>query len=358
MGYHPRMSEKSTLCIAIVGAAGAVGREMIAILESHDLGAGELRLFGQRSAGQRIEFRGQDLAIQALSEDTIQGVDIALFSAGANVSKQYAPWFVRGGTVVVDNSSAFRADPNCPLVIPEVNPDALSDITPGRGAIVANPNCSTIIMLLAANPIHRQCGVKRLIVSTYQAASGAGQEAMHELENQSRDVLAGKPAQPRIFTEPCAFNVFSHNTPVDEHGFNGEEAKMRTETRRIWNDPSIHVHATCIRVPVMRAHCESIHLTLNTGVRSVEEARAMLAQGDGVQLADDRAANAFPTPLKASGKDDVLVGRLRLDESMRDPDGRCRGVSMFVAGDQLRKGAALNAIQIAQRVFSPVPTDA
>jgi len=211
-------------------------------------------------------------------------------------------------------------------------------------------------MLMAATPVHRRWGVMRMIVSTYQAASGAGREAMLELETQSRDILHGKDAVPRFFAEPCAFNVFSHNTPIDDQGFNGEEKKMLTETQRIWDNPQIHVLATCIRVPVMRAHCESIHLTLENGVQSIDEIRACIAEFEGVELLDDRAGNVFPTPLKATGRDDVLVGRLRLDESTRDSKGFCHGVSLFAAGDQLRKGAALNAIQIAQSLLARAPT--
>jgi len=254
------------------------------------------------------------------------------------------------GAVVVDNSSAFRMADGVPLVIPEVNPAAMAHVRLGMpgGAIVANPNCSTIIALMAVTPLRAAAGgLKRMVVSTYQAASGAGAAAMDELREQTRDVLEGRPAVPVIFPTPYAFNLFSHNSAVDqESGYNEEELKLVKETRKIWGDDSVRVAATCVRVPVMRAHAESINLEL-AGPLSVEAARAALEAFPGVTVIDDRAANRFPTPLDATTRDDVYVGRVRRDVSRDDE----RGLEIFVCGDQIKKGAALNAVQIAELVL-------
>jgi aspartate-semialdehyde dehydrogenase len=249
----------------------------------------------------------------------------------------------------VDNSSAFRMTDGVPLVVPEVNADAVKGIELGKGGIIANPNCSTIIMLVPVTPLHRAAVVKRMIVSTYQAASGAGQQAMIELEEQTRDVLAGRPAVPKIFPQQYAFNLFSHNSSMEANGYNQEEMKMVKETHKIWGvsggttSGGVRIAATCVRVPVLRAHAESITLEFERPI-SEDEARELLAKAPGVSLIDDRASNRFPTPLDASGQDDVYVGRIRNDLSA--PDGH--GLNLFVCGDQLRKGAALNAIQIAE----------
>jgi len=334
--------------VAVVGATGAVGREMMSVLEQRAFPHRSIRLFASaRSAGTMLGYRDEPVQVEALAPGCLKGTDIALFSAGSGISKQYGPEAVAGGTIVVDNSSAFRGDPACPLVIPEVNPDALPTARPCPPVLVANPNCSTIIMLVALQPLREAFGVERVIVSTYQAASGAGASAMAELENQTRDVLAGRPAEPKIFHEPYAFNLFCHNAAVDvETGLNGEEAKMISETQRIWNDKVVKVTPMCVRVPVLRAHSQSINVTLKRPATE-EEVRGALSKAAGVSIVDDRAANRFPTPLKASGGDDVLVGRIR-----RDPAGPAKGPTttfdLFIAGDQLRKGAALNAVQIAE----------
>lgn len=246
---------------------------------------------------------------------------------------------------MVDNSSAFRMVDGVPLVIPEVNPEAMGGIKVGmkKGALIANPNCSTIICLMAATPLHRRAKVTRMVVSTYQAASGAGAAAMHELELQTREVLEGKPPTCNIFKQQYAFNLFSHNAPVLENGYNEEEMKMVKETRKIWNDADVKVTATCIRVPVMRAHAESVNLQFEKPLDE-DTAREILKNAPGVIVIDDRISNHFPTPLEVSNKDDVAVGRIRQDLSQ---EGN-QGLDIFVCGDQVRKGAALNAVQIAE----------
>jgi aspartate-semialdehyde dehydrogenase len=325
--------------IAILGATGAVGREFLAILERRKAPIRSLRLLASaRSAGQSLGFLGKKLTVEEVRPASFDGADLALFSAGASVSKQWAPIATKAGARVVDNSSAFRMDPEVPLVIPEINPEAI-----GAARLIANPNCSTIIMNMVVWPLHQRHRVKRIAVSTYQAASGAGWQAMQELEGQTRDVLEGRAAMPRLFPHPIAFNLFSHNTAIGADGYNVEETKMVLETRKIFGEPDLAITATCIRVPVMRAHSESINLTFEEPV-SERVAREILSRAPGVKVVDDRAANRFPMPLEASGKDEVLVGRIRQDISQ--PDGR--GIELFVCGDQLRKGAALNAIQIAE----------
>lgn len=355
-----RSGRESKPRLAIVGVTGAVGQEFLAVLEQRNFPFSSIKMLASaRSAGKTIRFRGQDYTVQELREDSFKDVDLALFSAGSSVSKKFAPIAAEAGVVVVDNSSAFRQDPNVPLVIPEVNPEALEGIRLGRGAIVANPNCSTIIALVAVTPLHRAAQVRRMVVSTYQAASGAGYAAMKELEEQTRDVLAGRPPVPKVFRQPYAFNLFSHNSAIGPNGYNEEEMKMVHETHKIWGyfkgtgcgvqvDPMAgpdapKISATCIRVPVMRAHAESIALTFARPM-SEEEARDILSRAPGLAIIDDRANNRFPTPLDATGRDEVFVGRIRRDLSQEDG----YGLWLFVCGDQLRKGAALNAVQIAE----------
>lgn len=333
--------------IAVVGATGAVGREALAILESRNFPAAHLRVTAsERSVGKAIDYAGQKLALLPSTPDSLRGCDAALFCVSSDIAKRLAPECVKVGCTVVDNSSAFRADSAVPLVVPEVNAFELASLA--RPCLVANPNCSTILLVVALNPIRCRFGIRRVVVSTYQAVSGAGAAAMDELRQQASDVLAGKPPQPRVFAEPCAFNIFSHNSKVDlDSGLNGEEAKVIAESRRIWADSSLQISPTCIRVPVLRAHAEAVTITLDTPA-SEAEVRAAFADAPGVRLVDDRANNAFPTSLKASGGDDILVGRLRVDPSVpREADGRSRHHCLLLSGDQLRKGAALNAIQIA-----------
>ncbi len=340
------MSLSASPTFAVVGATGAVGREMLDVLRVQGVGAESIRAFASpRSAGRRLAYGSEEIGVEALEPGVLEGIDIALFSAGSAISKQFARPAAARGTVVIDNSSAFRMDADVPLIVPEINGDELLANESCR--LIANPNCSTIITLMAATPIHRLLGVKRLVVSTYQAVSGAGAAAMEELRRQAREVLDGAEPTCRVFDQPCAFNVFSHNTAIGEDGYNVEETKMVRETHKIWGDGSVRICATCIRVPVFRAHCASINLTLREPVGDLDAVREAIAAFSGVRLVDDRPGNRFPTPLEASGRDEVLVGRLRFDPSQIDEQGRCFGLNLFAAGDQLRKGAALNAVQIA-----------
>ncbi|XP_010943439.1 uncharacterized protein [Elaeis guineensis] len=336
--------------LAVVGVTGAVGQEFLRVLSDRDFPYRSIRMLAShRSAGRSIPFEGRDYVVEELGPESFDGVDIALFSAGGSISKEMGPAAVERGAIVVDNSSAFRMHPEVPLVIPEVNPDAMAHIRlKGRsnGALIANPNCSTIICLMAATPLHRHAKVVRMVVSTYQAASGAGAAAMEELELQTREVLDGKQPTCKIFKQQYAFNLFSHNASVLSNGYNEEEMKMVKETRKIWNDVDIKVTATCIRVPVMRAHAESVNLQFEKPLDE-DTARQILNGAPGVVVIDDRTSNLFPTPLEVSNKDDVAVGRIRQDLSQ---DGNL-GLDIFVCGDQIRKGAALNAIQIAEKLL-------
>lgn len=327
--------------VAIVGATGAVGREFIGCIESRGIDVKSLKLLASaRSVGKTTPFRGKELAIEELKDDSFAGVDIALFSAGSGISKRYAPVAVKAGAVVVDNSSAFRMDRLVPLVVPEINARRIQD----HKGIIANPNCSAITALVPLWPIHQKNPIRRLIISTYQAASGAGAAAMQELEDSTRAYLDGEVFKPKVMPHPYAFNVFSHNTAIDpETGYNDEETKVIRETRKIFEDDKIAIGVTCIRVPVLRAHSEAITFECENPI-SEEDVRAILAKAPGVKLVDDRAKNYFPMPRDASGQGDVLVGRIRKDSS--DPSGK--SIAIFVAADQLLKGAALNAVQIAE----------
>ncbi|MBN1489385.1 MAG: aspartate-semialdehyde dehydrogenase [Phycisphaerae bacterium] len=326
--------------VAIVGATGAVGQEFIRVLEQRNFPYKRITfLASARSAGKKLTFRGTDHTIQELTKDSFAGVDLALFSAGGSISREFGPLAAKAGAVVVDNSSAFRMDPDTPLVVPEVNPE---DVKAHKG-IIANPNCSTIIMVVPVFALHKVNPVRRMVVSTYQAASGAGYQAMVELEQQSRDVLAGKPVTPKVLPHQIAFNLFNHNSKVGDNGYNEEEMKMVKETRKMFHNDAIQITATCVRVPVMRAHSEAINLTFEKPITE-NEVRKILSAAPGVKVVDDRVKNYFPMPLDSSDGDDILVGRIRQDISQ--PDGR--GIELFVSGDQLRKGAALNAVQIAE----------
>ncbi|MCC7146143.1 MAG: aspartate-semialdehyde dehydrogenase [Phycisphaeraceae bacterium] len=334
--------------VAIVGVTGAVGQEFLRVLEQRNFPIGHVKMLASaRSAGKRIDFKGKSHTVEELTEKSFKDVDLALFSAGGSISKQYGPISSEAGATVVDNSSAFRMTPGIPLVVPEVNPEAVKGIKLGKGGIIANPNCSTIIMLVPVTPLHRAATVVRMVVSTYQAASGAGAAAMAELEQQTREVLDGRPATCKIFKQQYAFNLFSHNSAVQDNGYNEEELKMVRETHKIWGDERPKITAMCVRVPVMRAHAESINLTLAKKL-TVEEAREILDKAPGVSIIDDRKNNRFPTPLDASGRDDIYVGRIREDISRNGSGQEGYGLDLFVSGDQLRKGAALNAVQIAE----------
>ncbi|EXB32318.1 Aspartate-semialdehyde dehydrogenase [Morus notabilis] len=345
-----RMSlQENAPSLAVVGVTGAVGQEFLSVLADRDFPYRSIKMLAsKRSAGQNIAFQGRSYVVEELTEDSFNGVDIALFSAGGSISKEFGPLAVDRGAIVVDNSSAFRMQDGVPLVIPEVNPEAMEGIKvgKGKGALIANPNCSTIICLVAATPLHRRSNVLRMVVSTYQAASGAGAAAMRELEQQTHEVLAGKPPTCKIFQRQYAFNLFSHNSSVLPNGYNEEEMKLVKETRKIWNNNDVKVTATCIRVPVMRAHAESVNLQFENPLDE-DTARDILRNAPGVVVIDDRASNNFPTPLEVSNKDDVAVGRIRRDVSQ---DGKY-GLDIFVCGDQIRKGAALNAVQIAEMLL-------
>ena len=311
--------------VAIAGVTGAVGAEFIATMDRRNFRVGRLKaLASARSAGKTVQFRGQEVVIEELNENSFRDVDIALFSAGGSISRKYAPIAVKAGAVVVDNSSAFRMDPNVPLVIPEINAGRIRD----HKGIIANPNCAAITALVPLWPIHRENRIKRLIISTYQAASGAGAAAMEELVESTRASLEGNTYQQKVLPHPYAFNLFNHNTAIDpETGYNDEETKVIKETRKIFEDEKIAVGVTCVRVPVLRAHCEAITFECE-GPISEGEVREILSRAPGVKIVDDRARNYFPMPIDASGQDDVLVGRIRRDLS--DPqrpfdlDVRCR----------------------------------
>ena len=328
--------------VAVVGATGAVGQEFLTVLAERNFPIRQLKLLASaRSAGKKMSFRGETHIVGELTEDSFKGIQVALFSAGGSISKDFGPAAVAAGAVVVDNSSAFRMKDGIPLVVPEVNP---RDIDKHNG-LIANPNCSTIIMNVPVWPLHKVNRVKRVIVSTYQAVSGAGAWGLEELERQIKAYAAGSPIVREKFPHQIVNNLFAHNSKVAENGYNEEENKMVHETRKIFGDPKMAITATCVRVPIPRAHSESINLEFERPI-TPDEVKSILARAPGVKLVDDREKNHFPMPLEASGQDDVLVGRIRQDIS-RD-DGR--GIDLFVAGDQLRKGAATNAVQIAERL--------
>jgi aspartate-semialdehyde dehydrogenase len=335
---------RSPPVVAIVGATGAVGRELLGVLDRRRFPLAELRLYASpRSAGTVLPFRGHDVAVAALSEESFAGVDLALFSAGSGTAREFAPIAVRNSAVVIDNSSAFRMDPAVPLVMPEINSDEIAR----HSGIIANPNCAAIVALLPLWPIHRRNSIRRVIIATYQAASGAGAAAMAELREATRAALDGRPYSPRVLPHPYAFNLFSHDTPIDPAtGYNDEEMKVINEARKIFAAPELRIGVTCIRVPVLRAHAAVLTIECEHPI-TPEEARALLSDMPGVRLVDNRERNHFPMPSEASGQDAVLVGRIRRDLS--DPSGR--SLALFAAGDQLLKGAALNAVQIAERLL-------
>jgi aspartate-semialdehyde dehydrogenase len=328
--------------VAIVGATGAVGQEFLNVLAERDFPIRTIKfLASARSAGKTIEFKGKSHTIEELTHDSFRDVKIAFFSAGGSVSKEFAPSAVKAGAVVVDNTSAFRMKEGVPLVVPEVNPDQIHK----HNGLIANPNCSTIIMNVPVWPLHKVNRVKRLVVSTYQAVSGAGAWGLYELDAQLKAYARGEPIVKEKFPHQIANNVFSHNTSIADNGYNEEENKMVQETRKIFGDPKIMVTATCVRVPIPRAHSESINIEFERPM-TPQQVRDILSKAPGVKIVDDREKNHFPMPLETSGQDLVFVGRIRQDIS-RD-DGR--GIDLFVSGDQVRKGAATNAVQIAEKL--------
>lgn len=324
--------------VAILGATGAVGTELLDLLESRHFPASEVKLLASpRSAGTTLTFKGQPLTVEAVSPEAFKGIDLVLASAGGSISKAWAKTIVEAGAVMIDNSSAFRMEPNVPLVVPEINPEAAAH----HQGIIANPNCTTILLGLAIYPLHRVQPIQRVVVATYQSASGAGARAMEELKSLSQDVLQGKTPVAEVLPYPLAFNLFPHNSPLNDQGYCEEEMKMIQETRKIFGDPNIRLTAICVRVPVLRAHSEAVNLEFAQPF-PVAKARELLAIAPGVKLVEDWQANYFPMPIDASGQDDILVGRIRQDISHPN------GLELWLCGDQIRKGAALNAIQIAE----------
>ncbi|MGI9015475.1 MAG: aspartate-semialdehyde dehydrogenase [Phycisphaerales bacterium] len=342
---HRRENSRGT-SLAIVGCTGAVGQECCSILESRATSFdSNITLFASpRSAGQQRTLGGKTLTIRPLERGCFDDIDIAIFAAGSAISREWAAIAVDADTYVIDNSSAFRMHAEVPLIVPEVNGDTLNNVRE-RPCIIANPNCSTIIALLVVTPLHRVARITRMVISTYQAVSGAGAAAMHELEAQARDYAAGRALSHNIFPQPILFNLFSHNSSIGPDGCNEEERKLSNETHKIWNDGTIAITATCVRVPVLRCHAEAINLSFASPLDETR-ARDILAGAAGVSVIDDRENNQFPEPRLATGQDDIFVGRIRNDPSQ--PPGM--GLNLFVCGDQLRKGAALNAIQIAEMI--------
>jgi len=324
--------------VAIVGATGAVGIELLRVMERRDFPVADLRLLASsRSAGKSLEFRGQDFSITALEQNSFAGIDLAFFSAGAGTAKQFGPIAQRAGAVVIDNSSAFRMDVNVPLVIPEINPE---DIRGHRG-MIANPNCTTAVALMALHPLHSAFGLRRVFASSYQAVSGSGSRAIEELKQQVEATVGGGQAVARVYPHPIAFNVLPHVDSFLDTGYTREEMKMQNEGRKIMHLPDFRASVTCVRVPVYRAHSVAISAEFERPV-SLEAARAALAKASGLDLIDEPLSDRYPTPLAAAGKDNCQVGRLRLDCALEN------GLGLWVSGDQLLKGAALNAVQIAE----------
>jgi aspartate-semialdehyde dehydrogenase len=332
------VSLSKTYRVAILGATGAVGRELLELLETRNFALADLKLLASaRSAGLRVPFKGENLLVEEVTSSAFENVDLVLASAGGSISKAWAPKAVEAGAVVIDNSSAFRMNPDVPLVVPEVNPDAAAN----HKGIIANPNCTTILMAVAIYPLHQVQKIKRIIVATYQSASGAGAKAMAEVQAQAKAILEGNLPVTEIFPYPLAFNLFPHNTPLNDMGYCEEEMKMVNETRKIFGTQDIRISATCVRVPVLRAHSEAINLEFETPF-DPDVARKILDKAKGVKLVEDWQANYFPMPIDAQGRDEVLVGRIRQDISHP-----C-GLELWLCGDQIRKGAALNAVQIAE----------
>ncbi len=332
------MRKKDEYNVAIVGATGAVGKEMIEVLEERKFPVGTLRLFAsERSAGDTLTFRNQEHVVELLQEDVFNGIDIALFSAGEKISLQFAPIAARTGAVVIDNSSAFRMNPDVPLVIPEVNPDAA-----GRHkGIIANPNCSTIQMVVALKPLHDKARIKRIVVTTFQSVSGKGKEAMDELYEQTKSLLSFREVKAEVFPHQIAFNCLPHIDVFLDNGYTKEEMKMVNETKKILENESMRITATTVRVPVYIGHSESVNIETEEHL-SANEARAILSAAPGIVVYDDPKRNIYPLPVDAAGKDEVFVGRIREDESIQN------GLNIWIVADNLRKGAATNAVQIAE----------
>jgi len=328
--------------VAIVGATGAVGIELLHVMERRDFPVADLRLLASpRSAGKSLEFRGQDFSIAALSQDSFAGIDLAFFSAGAGTAKEFAPIAHRAGAVVIDNSSAFRMHAGVPLIIPEINPEDIR----GHLGMIANPNCTTAVALMALHPLHGAFGLRRVFASSYQAVSGSGARAIEELTRQVEASVGGGQTVTEVYPHPIAFNVLPHVDSFLDNGYTKEEMKMQNEGRKIMHLPDFRASVTCVRVPVFRAHSVAMSAEFERPV-SVESSRAILAKAPGLDLVDEPLSDRYPTPLAAAGKDNCQVGRLRLDCALEN------GLALWVSGDQLLKGAALNAVQIAELLDS------
>ncbi len=331
---------REELHVAVVGATGAVGIEMLETLEKRNFPIGKLTpLASARSAGKTLPFRGEKIAVQELTKDSFDGVDIALFSAGGRISKEFAPAAVEAGAVVVDNSSAFRMDDSVPLVVPEIN---AADVARHKG-IIANPNCSTIVTVMALYPLHRAFGVKRIFASTYQAVSGSGAMGIAELKRQVGEINEGREVSREVYPYQIAFNVLPHVDVFLDNGYTNEEMKMVHESRKIMGLPNFQASVTCVRVPVYRAHSIAVSAEFEKPV-SVERAREAINAAPGIDLNDDVTSNDYPLPLESAGQDNCQIGRIRRDCAMEN------GLSFWVVGDQLLKGAALNTVQIAEEV--------
>lgn len=344
------MRDVGQLKVAVVGATGAVGREMLSILESRAFQFKELQLFAsERSFGSVVEFDGQELPVRALVPDCFQGIDIALFSAGGAVSKEWAPIAAKSGAVVIDNSSTFRMEPNVPLIVPEVNADFLRDhltsLKARQGVIIANPNCSTIQLVVVLHPIHREVGLQRVVVSTYQSVSGAGKKGMDELFAQVRALFNYEESEPKAFPHPIAFNCIPHIDSFLESGYTKEEMKIVNETRKILSLPDLRITATAVRVPVFSCHSESVNVETERSV-TPDQIRSILRESPGVVVQDDPEQVEYPLSRALAGSDATFVGRIRQDTSIEN------GLNLWIVADNLRKGAALNAVQIAEIVRS------
>lgn len=328
----------SDYSVAVVGATGLVGGKMREILEERHFPVSQIKLLAsKRSKGRSFSFKGEEVKVEELGPDSFKGVDFALFSAGGSVSKEFAPIAVKSGAIVIDNSSAFRMDEDVPLVVPEVNPE---EVKWHRG-IIANPNCSTIQMVVVLKPIHDVAGIRRIVVSTYQSVSGTGKSAVEELEGQSAKFLRGEEIKPFVYPHQIAFNVLPHIDVFEANGYTKEEMKMVGETKKIMGDPSIAITATCARVPVYVGHSEAVNIETEKKL-SVAETREILSKAPGVKLQDDPSHSIYPLAIDAAGKDECFVGRVREDESIEN------GLDLWIVSDNLRKGAALNAVQIAE----------
>ncbi len=335
------LKKKDKYAVAVVGATGAVGREMVEILEQRRFPVSDLILAAsERSEGERLEFNGRNIVVKKLTPDIFKDVDIALFSAGADRSREFAPAAVKSGAVVIDNSSAFRMDPKVPLVVPEVNAHTIA----GHAGIIANPNCSTIGMVVALKPIHDAAKIKRIVVTTFQSVSGTGKKAMDELAEQTVSLLNFRDVEANVYPHQIAFNCLPHIDSFLDNGYTREEMKMVNETRKILGDESIRITATTVRVPVFRCHSEAVNIEMERNI-TANEVRAILSAAPGVIVYDDPKKNLYPLAIDVAGKDEVYVGRIREDESVPN------GMNLWIVSDNLRKGAALNAIQIAEHLI-------